>query len=195
MWRANAERIDPSWQVTLTDFSPGMIDAARAVLGERVQYAVANVEALPFEDASFDVVFAHHMLYHVENRPRALAEIARVLVPGGLVHAATNGDDHLRELRELVGYEVWPFSSHLEAFGLENGRIQLEAVFDDVTTELYEDSLAVTDAEPLVAYVQSSDVFSGDLEAVRAAVAARLERDGTFHIAKSSGILSGRRRP
>jgi ubiquinone/menaquinone biosynthesis C-methylase UbiE len=194
-WRANVERIDPSWRLTLTDFSPGMIDAARAVLGERAEYAVANVEELPFEDASFDVVFANHMLYHVEDRPRALGEIARVLVPGGLVHAATNGDAHLRELRELVGAEAWPFSGHVEAFGLESGRAQLAAVFEDVTTELYEDSLAVTEVEPLVAYVESSSVFSGDLGAVRAAAEARLEQEGTFHIAKSSGVLHGRRRP
>jgi hypothetical protein len=64
-----------------------------------------------------------------------------------------------------------------------------------VATVLYEDALAVTEVEPVVAYVQSSSVFSGDLEAVRAAVEARIERDGTFHIGKSSGVLHGRRRP
>jgi ubiquinone/menaquinone biosynthesis C-methylase UbiE len=195
MWRANDERIDPTWRITLSDFSAGMIDAARAVLGDRVEYQVANVEELPFADASFDVVFANHMLYHVEDRPRALAQIARVLVPGGVVHAATNGEDHLRELRELVGPEEWPFSGHIEAFGLDTGKAQLEAVFDDVTMELYEDSLAVTEVDPVVAYVESSSVFGGSVERVRAAVEARLEREGTFHIAKSSGILHGRRRP
>jgi hypothetical protein len=68
-----------------------------------------------------------------------------------------------------------------------------EAVFDDVTCELYEDSLAVTEAEPLVAYVHSSSVFMGNLESVREVVEARLERDGVFHITKSAGLLSGRR--
>ena len=121
MWRANAERIEPTWTLTLTDFSPGMIDAARAVLGERAAYAVANVEALPFPDASFDVVFANHMLYHVPDRPRGLAEIARVLAPRGSVHAATNGDDHLRELRDLVGPE-WPFTRHVAGSASSRGR-------------------------------------------------------------------------
>jgi SAM-dependent methyltransferase len=192
MWRANAERIDPTWEITLTDFSPGMLDAARTVMGDRADYAVANAEELPFADASFDTVFANQMLYHVEDRPRALAEIARVLVPGGLVHAGTSGRDHMRELRELVGAEQWAFGNFIEAFGLETGRAQLEAVFEDVTCELFEDSLAVDEADPLVAYVESSSVFSGDLEDVRRAVEARLERDGTLHVQKCSGVLHGR---
>jgi SAM-dependent methyltransferase len=194
MWRANLERVDPTWRVTLTDLSPGMIDAARSVLGDGAEYAVANVEELPFGDAAFDVVIANHMLYHVEDRPRALAELARVLVPGGLVHAATNGEGHLRELGELAG-TGWRFAEHIEAFGLESGRAQLEAVFDDVSCELYEDALAVDEAEPLVAYVESSSAFSGDLEALRRCVESRLERAGTLHIGKSSGVLRGRRRP
>jgi SAM-dependent methyltransferase len=156
---------------------------------------VANVEELPFADESFDVVFANQMLYHVEDRPRGLAEIARVLVPRGLLHAGTSGDGHMRELVELVGAEQWGFGSFIEAFGLVTGRAQLEAVFDDVTVELYDDSLAVDEADPIVAYVESSSVFRGDLRAVRRAVEGVLERDGTFRISKHSGILRARRRP
>ena len=46
-----------------------------------------------------------------------------------------------------------------------------------------------------MAYVQSSSVFSGDLEAVRASVEAVLEREGTWCVSKHSGVLHGRRRP
>ena len=44
---------------------------------------VADVQDLPFPDASFDAVIANHMLFHVEDRPRALGEIVRVLRPDG----------------------------------------------------------------------------------------------------------------
>jgi ubiquinone/menaquinone biosynthesis C-methylase UbiE len=98
LWGANLERIDPSWRLTLTDFSPGMIEAARAALGDRAEYVVADAAKLPFADEPFDVVLANHMLYHVADRPRAFAEIRRVLVSGGALRAATNGDGHMQEL-------------------------------------------------------------------------------------------------
>lgn len=48
-------------------------------------FAVASVEQFPFRDASFDVVFSHEVLEHVEDDLRALQEAARVLRPGGTV--------------------------------------------------------------------------------------------------------------
>ncbi len=191
IWRENRVRIDPSWVLMLTDLSEGMVDAARLVLGERATYRVADVQQLPFADESFDVVLANHMLYHVPDRRKALEEISRVLVPQGLLHAATNGERHFLELRELVG-PSWPYRGHVEAFGLETGRRQLESLFEDVTLDRYEDSLEVTQAEPLVDYVLSSSVFAGHPEELRATIEEALARAGTFHISKESGVLNAR---
>jgi SAM-dependent methyltransferase len=55
LWRANHERIDPSWSLTLADSSRGMIEAARRELGERAQYVVADAQTLRFPADSFDV--------------------------------------------------------------------------------------------------------------------------------------------
>jgi ubiquinone/menaquinone biosynthesis C-methylase UbiE len=57
--------------------------AARANLD--IDYRVASVEALPFADATFDVVLSSLMMHHLPKdlKPRALAEIRRVLKPGG----------------------------------------------------------------------------------------------------------------
>jgi ubiquinone/menaquinone biosynthesis C-methylase UbiE len=193
LWRRNLERIDPTWTLTLTDSSPGMLDAARTELGDRAEYVVADVLELPFEDASFDVVLANHMLYHVRDRARAFAEVARVLVPGGSFHASTNGRGFMQELLELVGPR-WRFADHLEAFGLETGPPQLEAFFADVRVERFENELAVTEVEPVLGYVRSSESFTGDaLDDVAAAVEEAIARDGAFRITSRAGLISCRR--
>jgi len=193
LWRRNLERIDPTWRLTLTDLSPGMLDVARTVLGDRAEYVVADLQELPFADASFDVVLANHMLYHVPDRPRAFAEVARVLVPGGAFHAATNGRGVMQEVLELVGPR-WRFADHVEAFGLETGPAQLEPFFADITVERFENELAVTEVEPVLAYIRSSGAFAdGDLDDVGAAIAEAIARDGVFRITSRAGLISCRR--
>jgi len=102
LFRSLAEWIarDTGAEVVATDLSPRMVELAR----ERGMDArIADVQALPFGDGEFDVVVAAWMLYHVPNLDQALAEIARVLRPGGRLVAATNSIFHLHELRQLVG--------------------------------------------------------------------------------------------
>jgi SAM-dependent methyltransferase len=86
--------------VVATDLSPRMVELA---CERGVDARIADVQALPFDDASFDVVVAAWMLYHVPDLDGALAELARVLRPAGRLVAVTNSRFHLQELRELVG--------------------------------------------------------------------------------------------
>lgn len=189
-WRQNLDRIDPTWRLTLSDQSPGMIEAARAVLGDRAEYAAAEVQELPFADASFDAVLASHMLYHVPDRPQAFAEIRRVLVPGGVFHAATNGEGHMAELGALTeGW--WPFARHVAAFGLESVPPQLEPFFSAIRIERFESALAVTEVEPVLAYLRSSQHYDGrDLAAEAAAVEAAIAREGVFRVTTTAGVIS-----
>ena len=50
-----------------------------------------------------DVVLALHFLYHVEDIPATVAELARVVRPDGVVIVATNGPDHHYRVPELIG--------------------------------------------------------------------------------------------
>jgi SAM-dependent methyltransferase len=192
LWRTNHERIDPSWSLTLADFSPGMIDEARRELGERAVYVVADAQELPFPADSFGAVLANHMLYHVPDRPRAFTEIRRVLVSGGTFHASTIGRGHLAELDALVpGRDL---GRHAEAFGLESGPEQLQSFFADIRIERFEDGLAVTDAEPVLAYIRSSSHYHGeDLTGARKTVQKAITRHGAFTIAKCQGVISCRK--
>jgi ubiquinone/menaquinone biosynthesis C-methylase UbiE len=190
IWRESLDRIPPGWRLTLTDFSAGMVDAACAVLGERAEYAVADVQELPFPDASFDAVIANHMLFHVEDRPRALGELARVLRPGGAFRATTIGLDHLRELRELVPPppdSQWARTR--ERFTIEQVEEELAPFFVDVVVEPVPgpQDLEVTELEPLLDFVRSrGDVSEEELEPLREAAEKDIAEQGYFRVSRAS---------
>jgi SAM-dependent methyltransferase len=73
-------------RVTALDASATLLDAARES-DSAAEYVLGEAEALPFPDASFDVVVAYNVLMDVANMPAAVAEAARVLVPGGALCA------------------------------------------------------------------------------------------------------------
>jgi SAM-dependent methyltransferase len=190
IWRENLDRIPPGWRLTLTDLSDGMVDAAREVLGGRAEYAAADVQDLPLPDASFDAVIANHMLFHVDDRPRALAELARVLRPGGTFRATTIGLDHLRELRELVPpppESQWARTR--ERFTIEQVEDELAPFFVRVEVEPVPgpQDLEVTELEPLLDFVRSrGDVGESDLEPLRRAFEAEVAERGFFHVSRAS---------
>ena len=55
-----------------------MIESARAALGERAEYVVADAQELPFADGSFDVVVCRIAAHHFADLELAVAEMARV---------------------------------------------------------------------------------------------------------------------
>jgi SAM-dependent methyltransferase len=67
------------------------------------ELAVAPATALPFDDDSFDLVYSHGVLHHVEDVERAVDEIRRVLRPGGMVLAMLY---HRRSLNYAVNIMV-----------------------------------------------------------------------------------------
>ncbi|WP_430789747.1 class I SAM-dependent methyltransferase [Actinoplanes sp. G11-F43] len=85
-----ATRVTPGRTVALEQTGPAL-DLARAEIERRglsgVEFAVGDVHALDFPDATFDVVHAHQVLQHVADPVAALREMRRVTRPGGLVAA------------------------------------------------------------------------------------------------------------
>jgi SAM-dependent methyltransferase len=69
-------------QVIGIDFSPAMLAFARA-RAPKATFIEADAQALPFDDAEFDIVVSNLGVCHVPDQPRALAEARRVLRPGG----------------------------------------------------------------------------------------------------------------
>jgi ubiquinone/menaquinone biosynthesis C-methylase UbiE len=154
LWLSNRERIPTGWQITLTDFSEGMLAEARQNLAnapDAFTFAVTDVQAIPYPDDSFDIVIANHMLYHVPDIPAALAEIRRVLKAGGRFYASTLAGDYMQEF-ELFLPRRRP--AHL-SFNLDNGAELLAEQFEHMTLHRYDNTLVVTEAEPLIAYLVS----------------------------------------
>ncbi|HEV7936513.1 MAG TPA: class I SAM-dependent methyltransferase [Solirubrobacteraceae bacterium] len=69
--------------IDLTDRSVEMVERRLAHEGLHSELRVADAELLPFEDASFDVVYSWGVLHHTPDTPRAFAEAIRVLRPQG----------------------------------------------------------------------------------------------------------------
>jgi ubiquinone/menaquinone biosynthesis C-methylase UbiE len=103
LWTANLDRVPPGWRITLSDFSSGMLEQAQRNVNcaSPFDFKIVDAQAIPFEADTFDAVIVNHMLYHVPDRARALAEMRRVLKPGSTIYLATNGLKHLRELDDL----------------------------------------------------------------------------------------------
>lgn len=82
------------------DLSPGMLELAR---GRGLDVREGSVTALPFDDASFDVTCSFKVLAHVPDIGKALAEMARVTRPGGVVLAEFYNPWSLRGLAKRLG--------------------------------------------------------------------------------------------
>jgi SAM-dependent methyltransferase len=151
-WGEFAARVQAELGASLVaiDISPRMVELAR----ERgVAARVGDVQALAFDDESFDCAVANHMLYHADDIDRALAELARVLRPGGRLVATTNGVRHLEELWLLVGRDK---SKERRHFFSEDGGELLRRHFDTVEQTDLESPLEFPDAAAARGYVAAS---------------------------------------
>lgn len=101
--------------VTGIDLREGMIDrsnerAEREGVMDRVSFQVADAAALPFDDDAFDVVMCESVLALVKDQPRVLAEMRRVLKPGGrlgVTEAAwmkPPAEELVSQLKEAMGH-------------------------------------------------------------------------------------------
>lgn len=149
-----AERIQKELGATVVaiDQSARMVEISR---GRGVDARVGNAQRLPFGDGDFDVVLAAWVLHHVQGLPETIAELRRVLRPGGRLVAATNRADHLQELWQLAGIEGVPL-----AFGPEYGAEHLASYFERVEQRDVVGTVTLLDAEAVRRYIASSGRFA-----------------------------------
>ena len=160
----------------------------------------ADVAALPVREGAVDVVIAAHMLDLVPDRPSALRELRRVLVPGGVCLVVTNGGQHLRSLRELAENAVrpetpeWRMLPPTRDFAAENAAAQLGVAFKSVSCVRPASAgpVVIRDAAVAADYVASlgshyqaetARPWDDVVEDVRRDVQAVIDRQGSFRTA------------
>lgn len=134
--------------------------------GGTVEAYQGSVQALPFADAGFERAVARHMLYHVPDIPGALAELRRVLRPGGMLLVTTNGPRSLPRILDLIHDMLAAFNllaavdlSTWERpdarFSTENAPGLLAAAGFEVEAQIIDNALIFHDPAPIAAYAAS----------------------------------------
>lgn len=194
MWRGRLSLLPEGARLTLTDFSSGMLEAAKEnTAGDpRVCFQTADIQDLPYEDASFDVVIANMMLYHVPDLHKGLSEARRVLKPGGSFYCATYGENGIMAFVNETLREYGISGSVGGSFTLQNGGEALGRHFASVEKRTREDGLAITHVPDFVSYVLSMSALSG-LEKADAALLTKAFTEkcvgGVLYIPKEYGMF------
>jgi SAM-dependent methyltransferase len=201
LWTQYRDRIPEDWDITLSDFSAGMLQEAQSNLSNgqgHFSFQIFDIQSILFENGHFDAVIANHMLYHVPDRAKALSEIRRVLKPGGRFYAVTNGEKHMQELYQLL-IKFDPAipdprgNLYSLLFGLENGEDQISPWFETVTLYRHEDGLVITEVGPLVAYVLSTSsgtaIIGDRIPEFTQFLEDELAAHGAIHITKDTGMF------
>ena len=116
--RLAAERVGARGKVVGLDLNPGMLAVARSVASPTpVDWREGSAVALPFEAGAFDLVLCQQGLQFFPERPAALREMHRVLVPGGRLGLATwrpmQHAPGFAALAEALGRHVGPEAAAL----------------------------------------------------------------------------------
>lgn len=194
MWRGRDDLINKCGKIVLSDFSEGMVATSLANIGEynNVEYKVIDIQSIPYEDGTFDIVIANMMLYHVPDLDLGLQEVKRVLKKSGKFYAATYGEHGIVEyLAKLLGkYGVEDTTS--KVFTLQSGKNILASFFDNVEMLEYKDSLAVTDADDMVDYLYSlssmTTLASVPRENIKEILLQNM-KDGVLNVPKEYGMF------
>ena len=198
MWKGQEDLIDSCAGLVLSDFSEGMLENAKANLGVKpgLEYRAIDIQNIPFEDESFDVVIANMMLYHVPDIARGLSEVRRVLKNGGAFYCATFGEHGIIEFlsKTLIAYVVEDKVN--KNFTLQNGKEILEPFFADVQKLDYEDSLAVTNIDDLIEYIYSLSSMTSLSSVPKEEIRVVLEKfvvNGVLNVPKEYGMFCCRK--
>jgi ubiquinone/menaquinone biosynthesis C-methylase UbiE len=198
MWNDKIQRLPAGSKLILSDLSNGM----REIVSEKfkaypnVSTEIVDIQNIQYPDNSFDMIIANSMLYHIPNLEKAIAEVYRVLKPGGKFYATTVGVNGMQEYLHAKFKEFNPkinaFSKPFP-FNLQNGRDILGRSFKNIEMHEYEDSLEITETSDLIDWILSSMLMSrineSELEGLDAFFEGCKDERGIIKIPKEAGMF------
>ncbi|WP_194818647.1 class I SAM-dependent methyltransferase [Nocardia sp. XZ_19_385] len=146
------------------DTSATMVAAADVIPG--VRGILADATRMPFDDNTFDVLTARHMLYHVPEPAAALAEFRRTTKPGGIVSVVVNRPKSCPRLRELITahaatYGIDPADALPYTVNAETLPPLMNEAFGTATLLRRDNALVFDSPEPLIHFAASLFTFDG----------------------------------
>ena len=197
-WKDRIDKLPKACKLILSDFSEGMLNLVKERYSkfDNVSFEKIDIQSIPSEDNSFDMIIANHMLFHVPDLNKALQEVNRVLKKGGYFYSATDGNGGMRPfLHEAIKQfnpESKAFTEQLP-FNLQNGKEILERYFPIVERFDYENVLAITKTEDLMEWLKSTTSISGFSEENLADLYKYFEnirvKDGAINIPRETGLF------
>jgi demethylmenaquinone methyltransferase / 2-methoxy-6-polyprenyl-1,4-benzoquinol methylase len=130
------ERVGPDGEVIIGDINAGMLGVGRDRLTDRgvvgqVRYVLLNAESLPFPDQYFNAVTIAFGLRNVTDKAAALAEMRRVLKPGGkamVLEFSEVTEPLLKPLYDIHSFEILPRLGQLFAGDSASYRYLAESI-------------------------------------------------------------------
>jgi ubiquinone/menaquinone biosynthesis C-methylase UbiE len=144
------------------DYDPVKLELARLRIKNGTRFIQADGKQLPFPDNYFDIVHECAVLHHISGYQEAIAEIARVLKPGGLLlmKESVDNDPIFRLLRRVLG--KWQGDDISSLFTSDELDRQLDRYFNITHREYYwrftlSDVLRMVDREPQISLKFNQD--------------------------------------
>lgn len=199
LWQDNRNRLPDSVEIVLSDLSEGMLRDTHRSIGTsdtRFTFHAFDCHSIPYEDETFDLVIANHLLFYCKDIQQVCQEVKRVLKQDGIFLCSTYSKKHMHEISDLIQeYDsrvVLSAENLYERFGLDNGASILAPYFQKIDCLHYEDSLIVDSPEPLISYILSchgnqNQYLLSHYNDFRAFVQKKMKH--SFHITKDAGIF------
>ena len=181
-------------------FCGNAVDVLRSFPAESVNMCVTSPPYYGLRDYGIEAQIGNEQTpyEYIQKLLLVFNEVKRVLKTEGRFVCSTYGNDHMREVSELVqkfdDRIVLAAKNLYERFGKENGEEILKKDFEKIEWRRYEDSLIVPEPEPLISYILSCHGNQGQyiLDHYKEFQSyVRKKTEGGFHITKDAGIFVG----
>lgn len=170
LWEYAAPLLSQAHQVTVTDFSQGMLDAAQAVVVNvnskaAFSYQIEDAESLSLPDGSNDLVMAHLLLHHFDDPTQSLSEIKRVLTPAGFAGITAFPAHLFKSILDVVNC-LLPEGDFYTTSAIrvpdDEFEVTLNQHFDVVQKHHYDSVIRIVDPEIILAFVKSLSSLTYD---------------------------------